>query len=71
MRQYKMQISTLTDLTKTRQNNVETNENCILRKMGVKFKNSSFNILCKIAFWYKQNWLNKELIIWRKKWRPF
>ena len=32
-----MQISTLTDLTKTRENNVETNESCILRKMGLKF----------------------------------
>ena len=32
--------------------------------MGLKFQNPSFNILCKIAFWNKQKWLNKELIIW-------
>ena len=44
--------------------NVATNENCILRKMSLKFQNPSFNILCKIAFWNKQNWLNKKLTIW-------
>ena len=43
---------------------VATNENCILRKMGLKFHNPGFNLLCKIAFWNKQKWLNKELIIW-------
>ena len=32
--------------------------------MGLKFQNPSFNILCKIAFWNKQKWLSKELIIW-------
>ena len=52
-------------ITKTREKNVATNENCILRKMGLKFQNSSFNILCKIAFWNQQKWLSKELIIWR------
>ena len=31
--------------------------------MGLKFQNPSF-ILFKIAFWNKQKWLNKELIIW-------
>ena len=62
MRQFKMQISTQIDKTKTRKINVTTNENCILKKMSSKFKNPSFNILCEIAFWNKQKWLNKELI---------
>ena len=52
------------EMAKTREKNVATNENCILRKMGLKFQNPSFNILCKIAFWNKQKWLSKELIIW-------
>ena len=65
MRQFKMQIPTQTD-NQNKRKNVATNENCILRKMGLKFQNSSFNILCKIAFWDKQKWLNKELIIWSK-----
>ena len=34
--------------------------------MGLKFHNPNFNILCKIAFWNKQKWLNKELIIWNE-----
>ena len=38
-------------IIKTREKNVATNENCILRKMGLKFQNPSFNILWKIAFW--------------------
>ena len=55
----------LKQMTKTREKkHVATNENCILRKMGLKFQNPSFNILSKIAFWNKQKWLNKELIIW-------
>ena len=49
---------------KTREENVATNENCFLRKMGLKFQNPSFNTLFKIAFWKKQKRLNKELIIW-------
>ena len=44
-----MQISTQTQ-TKTREQNLGTNENCILRKMDLKCQNSSFNILYKIAF---------------------
>ena len=32
--------------------------------MVLKFQNHIFNILYKIAFWNKQKWLNKELIIW-------
>ena len=32
--------------------------------MGLKLQNPSINILCKIAFWNKQKWLNKKLIIW-------
>ena len=51
-------------ITKTREKNVATNENYILRKKSLKFQNPSFNILCKIAFWNKQKCLNKELIIW-------
>ena len=64
MRQCKMQISTQTDNQNYRKENVATNENCILRKMVLKFQNHSFNILYKIAFWNNQKWLNKELIIW-------
>ena len=45
-------------------NDISVYENCILRKMGLKFRNPSFHILRKIAFWNKQNWLNKELMIW-------
>ena len=55
----------LKQIIKTREKNVATNENCILRKMGLKFQNPSFNILFKIAFGNKQKRLNKELIIWR------
>ena len=36
---------------------VANNKNYILRKMGLKFQNPNFNILCKIAFWNKQKWL--------------
>ena len=54
----------LKQIIKTREKNVATNENCILRKMGLKFQNPSFNILFKIAFWNKQKKMNKELIIW-------
>ena len=52
------------EMAKTREKNVATNENCILRKMGLKFQNPSFNNLCKIALWIKQKWLSEELIIW-------
>ena len=51
MRQFKMQI-----LTKTRK---KKHENCVLREMGLKFQNLTFNILCKIAIWNKQKWLNE------------
>ena len=54
--------SQLKQISKTREKNVATNENCILRKMGLKFQNTNFKI--QIAFWNKQKWLNKELIIW-------
>ena len=54
----------LKQIIKTREKNVATSENCILRKMGLKFQNPSFNILFKIAFWNKQKKMNKELIIW-------
>ena len=33
----------LKQITKIREKKVETNENCILRKMGLKFQNPSFN----------------------------
>ena len=52
----------LKQIMKTREKNNATSENCIPRKMSSKFQNPSFNILCKIAFWNKQKWLNKELI---------
>ena len=55
----------LQQITKTREKNVATNENWILKKMGLKFQNPNLNILRKIAFWNKQKWLNKELITWR------
>ena len=61
----KIQIPTQAHNQNLRQN-VATNENCILRKMGLKFQNPSFSMLCKIAFWNKQKWLNKELIIWSR-----
>ena len=35
----------LKQITKTREKNVATNENCILRKLSLKFQNPSFNIL--------------------------
>ena len=54
----------LKQIIKTREKNVATSENCILRKMGLKFQNPSFNILFKIAFWNKKKKMNKELIIW-------
>ena len=54
--------SQLKKISKTREKIVATNENCILRKMGLKFQNTNFKI--QIAFWNKQKWLNKELIIW-------
>ena len=53
MRQFKMQISTQ-KITKTREKNVGTNENCILRKMSLKFQNLIFKFFCKIAFLNKQ-----------------
>ena len=40
----------LFEMAKTREKNVATNENCILRKMNLKFQNPGFNILGKIAF---------------------
>ena len=49
--------------TKTRGNNDAANKNCILRKMDLKFQNLKFKTLCKIHFWNKQKWLNKEVII--------
>ena len=57
MRQLKM-------VTKIREKDVASNENCTLRKTGLKFKNPSFKTLSKKAFWNKQKWLNKDLIIW-------
>ena len=56
MRQLKM-------LTKNREKIVANDENCIVRKTGLKFKNPSFKILTKIAFWNKQKCGNKDLII--------
>ena len=53
----------LKQIIKTKERNVATNENCILKKIGLKLQNPSFNILCKIPFWNKQKWLNKVLII--------
>ena len=32
--------------------------------MRLIFQNPNFKILCEIAFWDEQKWLNKELIIW-------
>ena len=54
----------LKQITKTRVKNVATNKNCILRKIGLKFQNPSYNTSCKTAFWNKQKRLNKEFIIW-------
>ena len=65
MRQFKIKHQ-LKQMTKTKEKNAATNYNCILKKMGLKFQNLSFNILCKIAFCDKQKWQNKELIIWSK-----
>ena len=62
MKQFRMQISTQNRQPQLEKNT--TNKNYILRKMGWKFQNPNFNNLCKIAFWNKQNWLNKELIVW-------
>ena len=53
----------LKQITKTKEKNAATNENCILEKMDLKFQNASFNILCKATFWNEQKWLNKELIM--------
>ena len=41
------------------ENNVATNENCILRKMGLKFQDTNFNSSCEIIFWKEEKWLNK------------
>ena len=57
MTQFKVQISSQTD-NQNYGKNVATNENCVMRKMGLKFQKASFNILCKIAFWNNQKWLN-------------
>ena len=43
----------LKEITKTREKNVATNENCILWKIGLTFQNLSFKRLYKIAFWNK------------------
>ena len=53
----------LKQITKTREKkNVATNENWILRKMGLKFQNPNFNILRKITFWNKQSgWIRSWL----------
>ena len=50
----------LKQITKIREKNVATNENCILIKIGLKFQNSSFNILYELAFWTKPKWQNKD-----------
>ena len=42
MRKFKIQISTKTDNQKYRKNNA-SNENCVLRKMGLKCQNPVFN----------------------------
>ena len=54
----------LKHMTSTREENVTTSKNCILKEMGLKFQKVYFKILCEIAFWNKQKWLNKELIVW-------
>ena len=41
-------------VSKTREKNVATNENFILRKMSLKFQNLIFKFFCKIAFLNKQ-----------------
>ena len=51
----------LKQIAKTRKKNVTTNENCILRKIGLKFQNPSVNILCKIAFCNKSGWIRSWL----------
>ena len=53
----------LKQITKTRGENVATNEKRILRKISLKFQNLSFKIFCKITFLNKQKLLNKELIL--------
>ena len=54
---FEMQISTESYNHKLKTN--LTNKSYILGKMGLKFQNPVFNILCKIAFWNKQKWLKK------------
>ena len=41
--------------------NVATNAKFILSKTEVMFENCKLNILCKIAVFYKQKWLNKVI----------
>ena len=53
----------LKQITTTREESVTNSKNYILRKMDFKFQNPNFNIVYKIAFWIKQKWVNKELII--------
>ena len=50
-------------ITKIREENGATNENCILRKMALKFQNLSFHILYKIAFW-KSGWEGVDYMEW-------
>ena len=64
MRQFKIKYQ-LKQMTKTKEKMLQP-ITTILKKMGLKFQNLSFNILCKIAFCDKQKWQNKELIIWSK-----
>ena len=44
----------LKQITRTIEKNNATNKNYILRQKGLKFQNP----------WNKQNWMNKELIMW-------
>ena len=39
---------------------VATDENCILRKMGLKCQIPDFNILFKIVFHNKRKWLKRS-----------
>ena len=59
----KMQISIQPDNQNQRKKMLQPMKTAS-RKMSLNFQNPSFNILCKITLWNKQNGLNKELIIW-------
>ena len=56
----------LKQIMPTREKKVATNRNYFLRKMRLKFANTNFRILCKIAIWNRQKRLEKKQIIWSR-----